>query len=150
MDCRGGTNPGCRRTGSERGSVLVEFALVFALFVLVIYAVISFGVILAAKNNITHAAAEGARSAIGVVDDPGTPDDERIVRARTKLNDSMSWFSRYEESDTSAVIAPCGTKSCITVTITYPYDDRPIVPPTPGLGLVLPSNLTSTAIVELN
>lgn len=134
----------------ERGSVLVEFSLVFALFVLVIYALISFGVILAAKNSLTHAAAEGARAAVAVVDDPMTGPDERVERAKEKVEQALSWFgSRYQAGDTSASIAPCGTAQCITVKITYPYSDRPIVPPAPGLGLVIPSNLTSTAVVEL-
>jgi Flp pilus assembly protein TadG len=140
-----------RPEGDQRGSVLVEFALVFVLFVLVIYAVICFGVILSAKNSITHAAAEGARAAVGAVDDPLTPEDERVARAKAKVDDSLDWFgSKYDPNDTTATIAPSGTKDCITVTITYPYGDRPIVPPPPGLGLATPSNLSSTAVVELD
>jgi Flp pilus assembly protein TadG len=147
---RGGRGAGRRTEREERGSVLVEFSLVFALFVLVIYALISFGVILAAKNSLTHAAAEGARAAVAVVDDPMTADDERILRAREKVDQSLDWFgSKYESGDTTAFIAPCGTAECITVKIVYPYSTRPIVPPAPGLGLVIPSNLTSTAVVEL-
>lgn len=140
-----------RRTRrSERGSVLVEFSLVFALFVLVIYALISFGVILAAKNSLTHAAAEGARAAVAVVDDPMTAGDERILRAEEKVDQALEWFgSKYDPDDTKASIAPCGAAECITVRIVFPYSTRPIVPPAPGLGLVLPSNLTSTAVVEL-
>ena len=135
---------------AERGSVLVEFSLVFALFVLLIYGLVSFGVILAAKNSLTHAAAEGARAAVAVVDDPMTADDERIERAKEKVGQALDWFgSRYEPGDTTASIAPCGTAECITVKITYPYSTRPIVQPPPGLGLVIPSNLTSTAVVEL-
>lgn len=150
MSGRGGTGARRRTERSERGSVLVEFSLVFVLFVLVIYALISFGVILAAKNSLTHAAAEGARAAVAVVDDPMTADDERVVRAREKVDQALEWFgSKYERDDTEASIATCGTAQCITVKITYPYSTRPIVPPAPGLGLVIPSNLTSTAVVEL-
>ncbi len=137
--------------GDESGSVLVEFSLVFALFVLVLYGLICFGMILAAKNSITHAAAEGARSAVGAVDDPATVDvDERVARAKAKVHESLTWFgSKYEEGDTTATVARCGAADCITVTVTYPYSARPIVPPAPGLGLVTPSNLSSTAVVEL-
>ena len=153
MSCGRGTAGGWRRAGDERGSVLVEFSLVFALFVLVIYALITFGVILSAKNSLTHAAAEGARSAIGVVDDPATPLDERVTRATGKVGDSLSWMgSKYQPGDTSATVAGCANSpaECITVTIEYPYDARPIVPPAPGLGLVTPSKLKSTAVVELS
>ena len=143
-----GAGGGARR--DEAGSVLVEFSLVFALFVLVIYGLISFGVILAAKNNITHAAAEGARAAVAVVDDPMTGDDERMLRARERVGQALAAFGdRYDPADTDVSIGTCGTAECITVKITYPYSERPIVPPAPGLGLVIPSNLTSTAVVEL-
>lgn len=154
MDVQSGAKAGKGSAQDERGSVLVEFAFVFALFVLVIYAIISFGVILAAKNSITHAAAEGARAAVGAVDDPMTVDvDEREERAKKKVGESLAWFkSRYEPGDTTASIAQCAdsTRDCITVTITYPYDTRPIVAPPPGLGLVIPSKLVSTAVVELD
>jgi Flp pilus assembly protein TadG len=143
-----GAEGGSKR--DERGSVLVEFSLVFALFVFLIYGLITFGVILAAKNSVTHAAAEGARAAVAIVDDPMTADDERILRAKEKVGQALDWFgARYEPADTTATIAPCGTAQCITVKITYPYTTRPIVQPPPGLGLMIPSNLTSTAVVEL-
>lgn len=144
---------GRRPRREQRGSVLVEFSLVFALFVLIIHALIAFGMILATKNSLTHAAAEGARSAVGVVDDPLTATvDERVERAKAKVNDSLDWLDKYDPADTSAAVTPCtsGTSDCITVKITYPYSSRPVVPTPPGLGLVMPSNLTSTAVVELN
>ena len=151
MNHRHGAEAGRSAGGDERGSVLVEFSLVFGLFVLVIYALISFGMILAAKNSLTHAAAEGARAAIGVVDDPATVGvDERVEKARTKVGEALDWFgSKYQAGDTTATVAACGSAECITVEIVYPYDSRPIVPLMPGLGVVTPSNLTSTAVVEL-
>lgn len=147
-----------RAAGTERGSVLVEFSFVFALFMLVIYALITFGMILATKNSLTHAAAEGARSAIGAVDDPLTPTvDERVETAKSQVADSLKWFgSKYQPGDTSASVARCSPSDpvdlsdCITVTVTYPYESRPIVPPAPGLGLVTPSEFTSTAVVRLS
>lgn len=147
-----------RTARDERGSVLVEFSFVFALFMLVIYALITFGMILATKNSLTHAAAEGARSAIGTADDPATPAvDERVQRAKAQVADSLKWFgSRYQAGDTNASVARCDPSNpldlsdCITVTVTYPYASRPIVPPAPGLGLVTPDSFTSTAVVQLS
>ena len=140
-----------RRTNrGEHGSVLVEFSFVFALFVLVIFALVIFGISLAAKNSITHAAAEGARSAIGVVDDPATPADERVERARDKVGESLDWFGdKYQPADTTVSVAPCGAAECITVTIVYPYESRPLIPAPPLLDQVTPTKLTSTAVVEL-
>jgi hypothetical protein len=46
--------------------------------------------------------------------------------------------------------AACGTSGneCITVTITYNLDTNPVIPPAPGLGLVMPKKVSSTAIVQ--
>lgn len=147
---------GTGRATKEQGSVLVEFSFVFVLFVLVIYALISFGMILAAKNSLTHAAAEGARAAIAVVDDAATPGvDEREERALDQVGTTLQWLGgKFQPADASADVAACDPAvpagpQCITVTIVYPYEDRPIVPPAPGLGLVTPKTLTSTAVVEL-
>jgi hypothetical protein len=35
-------------------------------------------------------------------------------------------------------------------TITYPYKDKPIVPSAPGLGVVLPDQMTTTAVVKVD
>ncbi|HET7487288.1 MAG TPA: TadE/TadG family type IV pilus assembly protein [Acidimicrobiales bacterium] len=136
--------------------MLVEFSLVFVIFMLVLYALITFGVLLASKNSLTHAAAEGARAAVAVVDDTSTPGvDEREQRALDQVTKSLSWLgNRFQPGDATAKVAACGGGApvgtqCITVTVTYPYSTRPIIPPAPGLGLVIPDKLTSTAVVEL-
>lgn len=157
MNCHQRPNGARRAPRGERGSVLVEFSFVFVLFVLVIYALVSFGLILVTKNSLTHAAAEGARAAISVVDDPLTLTvDEREKRAKDRVNTTLDWLGpKYDPNDTSADIAACDAAlpagpQCITVKIVYPYETRPIVPPAPGLGLVTPKTLTSTAVVELS
>ena len=141
----------------ERGSALVEFSFVFLLFVYVLYALIAFGFMLSLKNSITHAAADGARAAIGVVDDPATPAvDERRTAAQTRAYQSLSWLgSKIQLSDIDAqapdhcTSSPSPTAMCITEVITYPYSTRPLVPPAPGLGLVTPTNFKASAVVEL-
>lgn len=156
MSCQQGPMARRRSGRDERGSVLVEFSFVFALFVLVIYALISFGMILATKNSLTHAAAEGARAAISAVEDPSLPGSEREKRALDQVGTSLNWLGdKYQPADAAAVIKACDAAApagpeCITVTIVYPYETRPIVPPAPGLGLVTPKTLTSTAVVELS
>lgn len=128
----------------------------FGLFVFVLYALIAFGFMLALKNSVTHAAAEGARSAIGVTDDPNTPADERVEAAKTRALESLDWLgSKIQASDiVVSPIAHCTgagspTATCVTVKIIYPYKDRPLVPHAPGLGLVTPDTFEATAVVEL-
>ena len=140
----------------ERGAALLEFSLVFGLFVFVLYALITFGFMLSLKNSITHAAAEGARAAIGVTDNAGTPNDERVDAAKARALASLDWLgSKIQASDIVVnPIAHCTnaaspTALCVKVEITYPYSTRPLVPPAPGLGLVTPNNFKATAVVEL-
>jgi len=139
---------------SEEGVVLIEFAFVFALFVFILYALIAFGMALALKHTVTHAAGEGARAAVGVIDDPATTTvDERVVTAEDEVRDSMDWIGpKFDPADVTAQVDPCVASSgeCITVKIEYPYSAKPIVPAAPGMGLVYPDKMTSTAVVKLN
>src|ERR1700690_3872533 len=48
----------------ERGAEMVEFAFVVVLLIALLYGIISYGLILAAQNPITQAAADGARAGI--------------------------------------------------------------------------------------
>ncbi len=143
------------RAKGEEGVALIEFSLVFALFVFILYALIAFGTALGLKQSITHAAAEGARAAVGIVDDPGTAYDDREKAATDEVRDSLNWIGsdKYSDADVTAAVDPClstPSANCITVTIAYPYKDKPIVPSAPGLGVVLPDMMTTTAVVKVD
>ena len=60
---------GLRRERGESGAALVEFALVIGLFMLILYGLISYGMIMATKQRVTNAASEAARSAVGEAND---------------------------------------------------------------------------------
>jgi hypothetical protein len=144
------------RAKGEEGVALIEFSLVFALFVFILYALIAFGTALALKQSVTHAATEGARAAVGVVDNPSTTEDERAEQALIEVRDSLNWIGsdKYSDDDVKAEVVQCGPESpgssCMKVTITYPYKDKPIVPSAPGLGVVMPDTMTSTAVVKVD
>ena len=144
-----------QRAKGEEGVVLVEFALVFALFVFILYALIAFGTALALKQSVTHAAAEGARAAVGVVDNPSTKYDERVDTAMEEVAASLDWIGdKYSADDVDARIDSCSraptSGNCMFVTITYPYNDKPVVPNAPGLGVVMPDTMTSEAVVKID
>jgi Flp pilus assembly protein TadG len=126
----------------------VEFALVIGLFVFVLYGLVWFGMMLALKQGITNAAAEGARSAVGLTGPAAQ------TRAQQTVADRLSWLGgNYSASDvTVGLPAPCagGSGTCITVKILYPWESRPIVPPAPGLGLVSPESFGSEATVQIS
>ena len=138
----------------ERGAALLEFALVFGIFVFVLYALIAYGMMMSTKNSITHAAAEGARAAIGVTagdTNPANVIDDRLDAAKAQALASLHWMNSAQKAATT--ITPgwgsCPT-TCVKVDIVYNYSQQPLVPPAPGLGLVTPSTLSSEAIVALS
>lgn len=49
---------------ARKGVVAVEFAIVFPIFFLIFYAVVTYGLIFAAQQTLTLAAAEGARASV--------------------------------------------------------------------------------------
>ncbi len=128
--------------GDESGAAILEFSLVFILFVFILYGLITFGVILAQKQAITNAAADGARSAVG----NATPAAAAQARVESALGAPNG---RYIATYTSA---PCvgGTGTCMTVKIDWQYKTKPLVPPAPGLGLVTPDTFGATAVVQIS
>lgn len=119
---------------------MVEFSLVVGLFVFILYGLISFGMILATKQRITNAAAEGARAAVGQ-----TTSAAAVSAATARVLAAGLPAGAYAPVYTTA---PCGSNQCITVTITYDLAGYPVVPPAPGLGLVTPNTIRSTAVVQ--
>jgi len=130
------------RRGDESGAAIVEFAFVFVVFVFFLYGLITFGVILAQKQAITNAAADGARSAVGATSDAGAQSlaDTRVLDALGAPN------GRYSSTYSFATCG--GTHRCITVQITWDYKYHPIVPPAPGLGLATPDTFGAKAVVQ--
>jgi Flp pilus assembly protein TadG len=135
------THPRSRR--DERGAALLEFALVMPVFVFILYALIAFGMAVSTKHNITNAASEGARAAIGAPDYT-TAKSQATSRVTTVLGAANG---RYTVTMPASATA-CGTHSCIEVTVTWDYAGHPVVPSAPGLGVVMPNNLTSKAVVQ--
>jgi Flp pilus assembly protein TadG len=132
----------------ESGAALLEFSLVFGLFVFILYGLIAFGMILALKQSVTNAATEAARSAVGITDDTSA-----ISKATTTAQDRLSWLSSSQKAalQVTPTIASCagGSGRCITVVVTYPYKGHELVPPAPGLGLVTPNSISTTSTVQI-
>jgi Flp pilus assembly protein TadG len=129
----------------ESGAAAVEFALVVGLFVFILYGLISFGMILATKQRITNAAAEGARAAVGQTN---AADAKNAAVARILAAGLPTGTYSIGPGAGEPTVAACGTNQCITVTVTYNLAANPVVPPAPGLGLVTPNSISSTAVVQ--
>ena len=130
-----------RRRGDESGAAILEFAFVVVIFVFFLYGLIAFGVILAQKQAITNAAADGARAAVG----SATPTAAAQARVEEALGAPDGRYDPHYD------VAPCDgapTQMCITVEITWDYENHPLVPPAPGLGLVTPDTFGAKAVVQ--
>jgi len=117
-------------------------ALVLPVLIFVLYGLITFGVILAEKQQITNAAADGARAAVGQTSGPLA-----VAAATARVQQSLGAPGNYAANITYGACSG-GSGQCVTVNIVYDYANHPIVPTAPGLGLITPSTFTSKAIVQ--
>ena len=69
---------------NQAGAAAVEFPLVVGLFVFILYGLIAFGMILATKQRVTNATAEGARAAVGQTN---AADAKNAAKARVSRPD---------------------------------------------------------------
>ncbi len=146
-DGRFGRESGGR--GRQHGAAAVEFALVFGMFFVVMYGIVAYGVVFAVKHSMTQAANEGARAAVKDVGDGSI--GARTALAKTVATNAIAWLGARAPVPEVTSGACSGTPyTCVTVTLTYNYAANPIVPPLPGLGVVLPATLKAQATVEVD
>ena len=122
-----------RRAQGDDGAALVEFALVAVLLFSLIFGIIHYGLILSFKQDVTRAAAEGARA--GAVAFPAANaelDAETAVDEAVKAFGGDRWAADgcNREGMTCEVEppAPCLNApafECVTVRLYYNYDGEP-------------------------
>ncbi|RKF48408.1 TadE/TadG family type IV pilus assembly protein [Paraburkholderia fungorum] len=142
----------CRKD-LQRGATAVEFALVFPLFFSIFYVIVTFSMIFVAQQSLTLATAEGARAALNYQSASTVP-GALGLRATAACNTATHMVAQMIQTATCQTAqATCSydaTMTCIAVTLTYNYAASPLIPTLPGLGLLLPQNLSGTATVQLN
>lgn len=133
-----------RHLRREDGVAALEFAIVSMVFLVLLYGILTYGFIYGMDQSMNHAAEEGARSAISK-----TTEADAITFAKQTAYDRMSSFHpALQMSDITATVDDCDTSyRCITVTIAYPWNTRPIIPAFPGLPT--PSQLIAEATIQL-
>jgi len=133
--------------GSQRGAVVIEFALVFVLFFVVMYGIVAYGVIFAVKHSLVQAANEGARAAVRDVGGVAA----RVELARAVATENLAWLGdRAPEPQVSAELCAATPYVCLTVELSYDYAANPLVPALPALGVALPDRLAGRAMVQLD
>ncbi len=136
-----------RSRSDEEGTAILEFALVSVVLLAILYGIISFGVLLAVEHSLTHAAAEGARAAVG------TPAADAVATSEAATRGAIGWLDGWiEPGDVTAAVAPCAHDTavdCVEVHIDYPYGTRPVLPPFPLLEIVLPDSVRTAAVATI-
>jgi Flp pilus assembly protein TadG len=126
-----------RRIASEQGQTAVEFALVAPFIVVLLLAVIQFGIAFHNYVTITDAARAGARKAIVARFSGGSIDD-----AKQAVRDSASQLDQSKLNVDVADPQWSTPGSVVTVTATYPYTIN-----IPLLGMTVSSG-TLTAVAK--
>lgn len=160
------TESGSQR--NSRGAVAIEFAFLFPAFFLIFYAIITYGLIFAAQQTLTLAAAEGGRAALRY---PGGAADTLTARKNNACAAALlplSWLKNMgglglgngcsgnaSDPGVSVTDSECSYASslrCFTVTVRYAYQEHPMVPQLLGsfLSLPTPAALQGSAVVQVN
>jgi Flp pilus assembly protein TadG len=153
-----------RRAQGERGTAIVEMAIVVPVFFLLIFGMMDFGWAFSIRENMIHSAQEGLRSALVAAN----ANDQRctaLAGARQRmvgvigatragaetLTGSPDPYSACTDPSAdltvTAVSAACGASggTCLTVAMSYPYSqDTPI--PIPGYSSLVPKTITVTVV----
>ena len=147
----------------EQGAAAVEFAILFPVFFLIFYAVVTYGLIFAAQQTLTLAAAEGARAAVRYPAQLPANTSQLAARknaACAMANGTLDWLRKmgsglggsscidsstgdaagiYVSSGDCAGISSSTGFSCVNVRINYSYASSPLIPKLLGPLLSLPT-----------
>lgn len=135
-----------RRDPRQDGAVVVEFAVVFVLFVTLLAGLIQYGTIFAVQQSLSHAAAEATRAAVDVVDDTVAQD-----RAEAVVADQLDWLREEgitvgpaDMTVTCDESYPADT-DCLVVEVAYDWADHALVPTL--FAVATPDTLTARAVI---
>lgn len=161
---------------NQKGAVAIEFALLFPIFFLIFYAIVTYGLIFTAQQTLTLAAAEGARAAVRYP--AQVPANTSLISARKSAacamtNGTLEWLRNMGTGlgGNSCIDSPTGDAagiyvssgdcvggsvgagiSCINVRINYNYAASPLIPKLlgPVLSLPTPDILRGGAVAQVS
>ncbi len=154
----------------QRGAYAVEFALVFTIFFLVAYGILTYGLIFAAQQSLNLAAEDGARAALRWQAGDGAPSlTARANHAIDVARLRADWLQRIGAEGSVAVVVcagqasgkvalaggtagQCGTQVLqegqVEVVVRYDYRNAPLVPELFGrLAVFTPASIDGRATI---
>ncbi len=138
----------------------MEFALVTPLLLLIVFGIISFGFMLAFRQSLSQAAAEGARAAAVQLDPTARTSDATaaVTDALAGVGVTCTSGVLYDgataagtcDIGAATACANAPAQQCVTVSLTYRYADHPQVPSLPLVGSLMPEELSYAATVRVS
>jgi Flp pilus assembly protein TadG len=130
---------------------IVEMALVGTLLVFLLFGILIFGYLMSFRQNMTQAAAEGARA--GAVAASGQAQSQ----ATAAVSNAVGAFGQTCGSGGMVCTIPAPTTctnnpsaTCITVTLTFHYSQHPLLPDVPLISPFLPTDIVTSSVAEVN
>jgi Flp pilus assembly protein TadG len=136
-------------------------AFLMAPLCLLLFGIVVYGYLMSFRQNMTQAAAEGARAgAVATADAPTYTNTIAIAKAAT--NKALGSFGEacdngrttctvVVNASVNGTSCPSATASaCITVTVSYDYGGHPLMPDIPIVSSAIPSTFVSSSSAQLN
>lgn len=148
---------------SQKGSVAIEFVMLFILFFALFYAMVNYAMVMLMQSAFVHAAEEGARAAIAVdrlayANSLAYLSNGVDPRVRNVVGNSLNWLPAKPKTKVlgtgNSRIQLSMNGNQLTVRVVYSdYASDPMMPilTLPVIGQIpkVPTDLAGTAVIEL-
>jgi Flp pilus assembly protein TadG len=150
-----------KRCEGDAGTSLLEMAFMIAPLCLFLFGIIVYGYLMSFRQNMTQAAAEGARAgAIAPPDATSTTHLNAINQATFATNKALASFGdpcNVGGFTCTVTVATCPNSppapnavNCVTVRVDYDYEHHPLMPDIPIVSGAIPATFTSTSTAQIN
>lgn len=127
---------------AKAGASAVEFAIVFPLFLVVLFGIVIYGSYLVVVHGVQQLAAEAARSSIA-----GLSDSERASLAQSYVTSNVSYYPLISPDRLTINAAASGSNASVFV-VTLSYDDsNSFIYMLPQLVPAPPSSIVRSAAI---
>ena len=140
----------------QRGASMIEMALALPVLLIFLFGIISYGILLSYKQQMTQVAAEAARlgavagskdAALASAQSSFTSNGDRILDrvCDSELVDDDGLVCEATATFCQGSAGP----QCLTVEVRFDNVAHPLVPPLPFVSAVLPKTMTSTSSARI-
>ncbi len=139
----------------------MEMALVSVLLFTLIFGIITFGLLLSFKQDMTRAAAEGARAGAVAIPGSALADADTATEEAVKAFGGSFSTAGCARAGMACIIAegdcpedlslpPANRRRCVTVELVYDYKTEPLFGNLPLISSFLPDEVRSESVARVN